>query len=459
MFSLAALPEQRMTVHSSSLGDTEVSVFKINEVLLDGGMFAMGSKDSTLKFAPMKLADIDSLTFADPVSSDYIQVLFEGDSVEVVNPWEGAGVEVIVSGSDVNVVTTTDKYVTFYLKGTSLEGSFSIKPSAKFGLFFDDLVLANMTGPAIKILEDFRANVTIADCSKNALIGLGNSADYNAAFWSETQLVFSPEVDENGDEIPNGDKGTGYLGISSLSGHGMYSKDYVRVKCGEIDLSDVAGDGINTKDYFRLDGGSVTINAKGDGVDCNDNIFINGGSLKITSSSDDVKAIKCDSLVEILGGDIEITMSGKGARAIKNDFSDVVIQDAKVKIVMTGAEFIDTLDVNYTTAIKSDMNVRILDGADVDITCGPKTTGGKGINATMGIEILNANVIVEVDGLRDYEAASGGKVAGLKSDGDVTITNSTVTIVAANLEESGVKAVNSPNKDDLVGLYTELIER
>lgn len=459
MFSLTALPEQRMTVHSTVNGDAEISVFKIKDVSLENGLFVMGSQDADQTLSPMKLAEIDSLTFADPISSSYVQILFEGDSAEIVNPFANNGVDVKVSGSNVEVVSTTDKYVTFYLKGTSLDGSLSITPSAKFALFIDNLVLANMTGPAIKILDDYRANVIVADCSKNALIGLGDGLDYNAAFWSKTQLVFCSEVDENGEDVPNGDKGTGYLGISSFSGHGIYSKDYVRVKSGELVIADVAGDGINTKDYFRLDGGSVTINVKGDAVDCNDHIYINGGTLKVLSESDGVKALKCDSVITIKGGDVDITMSGKGARAIKNDFADVTIQNAKVKIAMSGDLLMENAEATYTTGIKTGMNVRILDGADVDITCGPNTTAGKGINAALGIEIANSNVIVEVDGLKDYEAESGGKVAGLKTDGNISIENSKVTIVAANLEESGVKAVNCNNKDEINGLYEERIER
>ncbi|MBR4840957.1 MAG: carbohydrate-binding domain-containing protein [Paludibacteraceae bacterium] len=457
MVSLAALAEQRMTIHSSTKGDVELSVFNYRDIQLADKMLVFEAKDTSVKTSSIKIQDVDSLTFNDPISSAFVQILFEGDTVEVVNPYKG--VEVTVQGSNVNVVSKTDEYVTFYLKGTSLDGSLSITPSAKFALFIDNLILANMSGPAIKILEDFRANVIIADGSKNALVGLGDGVDYNAAFWSKTQLVFSPEVDADGVEIANGNKGTGYLGISSFAGHGIYSKDYVRVKTGELVISDVAGDGINTKDYFRMDGGSVKIQANGDAIDCNDHIFINAGKLSISSASDGVKALKCDSIIDILGGDVDITMTGKGAKALKNDSADVTIKNAKVRIVMNGGILREEGESSYVSAIKSEMNVRILDGADVDITCGSKTTGGKGINATLGIEIVNAKVVVEVDGLKDYEAESGGKVAGLKSDGNISIENSQVTIIAANLEESGVKAVNCANKEELFGKYTEQIER
>ena len=455
--SLAALAEQRMTIHSSTKGDVELSVFNYRDIQLADKMLVFEAKDTSVKTSSIQIQDVDSLTFNDPISSAFVQILFEGDTVEVVNPYKG--VEVTVQGSNVNVVSKTDEYVTFYLKGTSLDGSFSITPSAKFALFIDNLILANMSGPAIKILEDFRANVIIADGSKNALVGLGDGVDYNAAFWSKTQLVFSPEVDADGVEIANGNKGTGYLGISAFAGHGIYSKDYVRVKTGELVISDVAGDGINTKDYFRMDGGSVKIQANGDAIDCNDHIFINAGKLSISSASDGVKALKCDSIIDILGGDVDITMTGKGAKALKNDSADVTIKNAKVRIVMNGGILREEGESSYVSAIKSEMNVRILDGADVDITCGSKTTGGKGINATLGIEIANAKVVVEVDGLKDYEAESGGKVAGLKSDGNISIENSQVTIIAANLEESGVKAVNCANKEELFGKYTEQIER
>lgn len=457
MVSLSALAEQRMTIHSSTKGNVELSVFNYRDIQLADKMLVFEAKDTSVKTSSIQIQDVDSLTFNDPVSSAFVQILFEGDTAEIVNPCKG--VEVKVHGSNVEVISKSNEYVTFYLKGTSLDGSLSITPSAKFALFMDNLILANMTGPAIRILEDFRANVIIADGSKNALVGLGDGVDYNAAFWSKTQLVFSPEVDAAGAEIPGGNKGTGYLGISSFGGHGIYSKDYVRVKTGELVIEDVAGDGINTKDYFRLDGGSVKIQAKGDAIDCNDHIFINGGKLTITSSSNGVKALKCDSIIDILGGDVDITMTGKGARALKNDSADVTIKNAKVRIVMKGDVLREDGESSYTTAIKSDMKVKILDGADVDITCGSKTTGGKGINAAAGIEIANATVVVEVDGLKDYEAESGGKVAGLKSDGNISIENSKVTIIAANLEESGVKAVNCANKEELLGKYTEQIER
>lgn len=459
MFSLTALPEQRMTVHSSVNGDTEYSVFNVRDISLDNGQFVMQSEDSLQAPVSFDLQDIDSLTFNDPVSSDYVQILYAGDFVDVINPFSGDGVEVNVSGANVEVTTTTDKYVTFYLKGSSLDGSLTITPSAKFAMLMDNLVLANMSGPAIKVLEDFRANITLADGSKNALVGLGDGVEYNAAFWSKTQLVFCPEQDENGEDLVDGDKGTGYLGVSSLSGHGIYSKDYIRMKSGEIDLSDVAGDGINSKDYFRMDGGSLSISAKGDAIDCNDFIRLYGGSVKVTSETEDVVALKADSSIVIRGTDLDIFMSGNGARGIKSDASDVMVDSSKVRIELTGGLFPEVDDVKYVTGIKAETVVFICGGSDVDITCGPKSTAAKGINAVLGIDILNSTVVAEVNGLRDYDAVSGGKVAGLKTDGDIFIKDSSVTIIAANLEESGVKAVNCANKDEIVGLYTEKTSR
>lgn len=458
LFSLGAFAEQRMTFHSASNGDVVYSVFNCKDIRLSGGKALVEAKDGSVMGDALNFQALDSLTFADPISSDKVQILYAGDTVEIINPYAGKGVEVKANGANVSIVSTTDKYITYYLKGTSMDGSLDVTPSAKFALYMDGLVLANMDGSAIRIMEDYRANIILADCSKNALVASCDTIN-NAALWAKTQVVFCGEVDENGDEIVGGDNGTGHLGISTMAGHGIYSKDYVRVKTGEIVLTDVAGDGINTKDYFRLDGGSVSIEAKGDGIDCNDQIYINGGTLKVTSASNGVKALKCDSVIEIKGGDIDIAMSGNGARAIKNEFEDIIISDAKLKIVMTGSLLQESDGPTYVTGIKTEQFVRLMDGADVDITCGSKATACKGINATSGIQISGAKVIVEVDGLKDYEAESGGKVAGLKTDGNITISNSSVVIVAENLEESGVKAINCSNKDELTGVYEERVSR
>ncbi len=445
--------EQRMTIHGA-VDNAEISVFRMKTIEFHDGSARFNGGPDTI----IPVEQIDSLTFGDPVDAAYVQLIYLGDSVRVVNPYAENGLDISVNGADVTVASSLeDKNVTFYMKGYAEDGSFVITPSKKFNMLLDGLLLVNPDGPAVKILEDKEARITLADGSVNMIKGMGDGVDANAAVWSKTQIVFTRQLDADDNVLANGNNGSGSLVVYSTGGHGIYSSDYVRINDGTIRLADVAGDGINSKDYFEMNGGSLFMDSvRGDGIDCNDHIFINGGSLVINSEADDVKALKCDSMINILGGVLSITMTGDAAKAIKNDSADVRIENAKVDILVSGGKFVNDSEASYCGGIKTENYVRIKK-SNIYIECTENAMGAKGINAAAGIVIEESSTVtIEANGVRDDDAASGGKVACLKTNGEVNVSDdSTVKVSCANEEAKGVSAVSAASVNGNILGYDE----
>jgi len=457
MMAAAVNAEQVMTVHGNT-NDMSVSVFNANSIELSQGKASFdielekNQKDTVIPFA-----EIDSITFNDPVDPSYVQIIYTGMAAKVINPYADKGLNVVVNNGDVSVTSTMEeKNVTFYMTGQATDGSFTITPNKKFNLLLNNLTLTNQDGPAIKILDDKEARITLAEGSSNTLNGAG-LVDTNAVLWSKAQVLFTPQLDSLDNLIKGGNEGNGSLLISSKNGHGIYSSDYVRIDAGSLIFSNIEGDGINTKDYFEMNDGSVTMDTvQGDAVDCNDHIFVNGGFLSIKSYSDGAKALKCDSMINILGGTVDITMTGKAAKAIKNDSADVRIENADVNIKMTGdllVEIVENVeDRSYTTGIKSENSV-FIKNSQVTVNLGGNTTGGKGINATMGISITEGSVVnVTADGVKDQDALSGGKVVAMKTDGTLLVSDSDVTVSCAN--KDATKTVDALYIDGTINGYT-----
>lgn len=426
-----------MEIHTKQ-GTETIPTNTSEKIKFSNGVLSV-SDNSTSIFSSV-ITDIDSITFATQ-SNKYIQVTYNSNGVQIVNPFEAEGVEVTAEGGHVNVTSTTEtKNIKFYMTGECQDGSFTITPSKRFSIIMDNLNLTNPNGSAIAILEDKACYITAI----NSKLSSGAvDAEHNAIVWSKTQIIIGDEVDEEGNPmsggIANGSLTIGTTDNTSVKNHGIFSSDYVAINSGNLKI--IAGnDGINTKDYVEVNGGSLNIQCGGDGLDCNDQIYINGGETEILSTADDAKGLKCDSIIDIAGGVLSIEMSGNGSKGIKNNYEDIKIANAKVSVKCTGTLFVEPNgETSYTAGIKTDNNLKIKD-SDVTIYCGPDATGTKGLNATSSIAIEKSTVNITVTGLKDENAVSGGKVVGIKSDGALDIDAASNVIVECTYSsEKGVK--------------------
>ena len=120
--------------------------------------------------------------------------------------------------------------------------------------------------------------------------------------------------------------GTGSLTIVSAEGHGIVSKDDLKITGGTYDIT-AAGHALSGKDSVRIADGTFVLTAGKDGIhsENEDNeekgyIYIADGDFTITSDGDGMDA---SNIVQIEDGTFDITAGGGAANSLKTHESDM----------------------------------------------------------------------------------------------------------------------------------------
>jgi len=373
------------------------------------------------------LAEIDSLTFASS-SANIVSITYDGQTVTVVNPLEGAGVAVEVVGADVIVRSTAGiDGITYALFGATTDGFFKIYSDADFALQLNGVQITNLDGPAINIQAHQEVTVELVDGTTTTLTdGVTYASppggeDQKAAFFSEGSLVFTA---------------SGSLTVHGRGSnqHGLASDDDVGVHGGSIVIQSAVKDGVHTNEGYFQQGGSVEIATSGsDGIDAGDGpVQISAGTLAILNQANDSDAIKCDGDLLISGGTVDLTVAGdqsKGLSAVNVRLTGgtVTIETSgDVVLEPSGAGF----DPSYCTAVRAD-DLVLLGGGQLTIT----TVGeaGRGISCNDDIIIQSGSMSVTSSGggaaytneLGERDAYHG---PCLNADGDLVLRDGTVTL-------------------------------
>lgn len=172
---------------------------------------------------------------------------------------------------------------------------------------------------------------------------------------------------------------------------------------------------IYSKGAIVFDGkGSLTIHAnKKTAVACSE-VTINNGKLIVNVTEDSGKAINADDGVTINGGNIHITTSG-----------NVILEEN---------------DPSYCTAIKTDGNVIMNDGALTIVSTGK---AGKGISADGDISINEGTIHISTSGdgntytNTDNEPDSYSATC-IKADGNITIMGGEITVNSSGSAGKGI---------------------
>ena len=312
--------------------------------------------------------------FADKTATDTIRIAirFDGQQVGVTGDQYGY---VSVSGTDVTVKSSTNRFLQLELSGESSDGSLLIYSWKKLGLLLNGLSLTNADGPAInnqcgKSLyvetvsgtENTLADGTAyADAPTNAK---GEAIDQKATLFSEGQVYLC---------------GEGTLVVNGYAKNGIASDDYLVMEGGvvEVNMAETASNGIKVNDGLTVNGGTLTIDVKAEGargVKCDSYTTISGGTTTITTSghclietldgvSDTTSCagIKSDSLFTMTGGTLTITSSGDGGKGI-NCAQDIVMKGGTMTV-----ETIGDNEVGKPKAVKSDTGI-ILSGGSFTAT-------------------------------------------------------------------------------------------
>lgn len=195
-----------------------------------------------------------------------------------------AGSGVSVSGSTA-IITQEGAYL---LSGNLSDGAVIVDTDAnsKVQLILDGVAIHSGTSAPIYIRQADKVFITLADGSENLLSNGGGfvAIDEN----NIDSVIFSKD-----DLTLNG---SGSLTVTSPAGHGIVSKDDLRITGGSYTVT-AANHGMTANDSVRIAGGSFTLETGKDGIQAENDgdatlgfVYIADGSFQINASGDGISA-------------------------------------------------------------------------------------------------------------------------------------------------------------------------
>ena len=204
---------------------------------------------------------------------------------------------VTVSGDTVTITAGGSYRVT----GTLTNGQIVVNaPEEKVVLALDGVSVTCENSAALYVVKAKKVILSLVSGSENTLASTGeyiqtddNTVD--AAIFSKDDLTI---------------KGSGALAVSSETGHGIVSKDELKIKSGTLTVT-AAKKGMAANDLVEITGGDITISSGKHAIHCDEALTISHGTVNITKSFEGLEA----KTIEISGGDISIVASDDGLNA------------------------------------------------------------------------------------------------------------------------------------------------
>lgn len=353
------------------------------------------------------------------------EMFTERDSDPTYN--EGRSTVVALEGG---TVTISEEGI-YILKGSLTDGMVIVDAAdtAKIQLVLDGVTISNSRGAAIYVREADKVFLTLAEGSVNTL---SNGGSYTAIDENKIDAV----VFARSDLTING---SGSLNITAGEGHGIVSKDDLKITGGVISIT-AARHGLSGKDSVRVAAGTLELTTGKDGIHAENAddeekgfVYIAGGSLNMVSEGD---CISAETHLQIDGGSFRLT-AGKGSsnKTVAKDESGQAVSTKGIKaggrLVVNGGDFNvdsqddalhanDCLTVNGGTfelstgddGIHSDETTAITAGT-IEILTSYEGIEGKAVVVTGGVIRLYARD----DGLNAAGGNDGSGYKGMFDDG------------------------------------------
>ena len=206
---------------------------------------------------------------------------------------------------------------TYIFSGTLSEGQIVVDAdNAKVQIVFDNVDITCASSAAVYVKSAEKVFVTLAEGSQNTL---RNTDEYVAIDDNNIDAVIFAKSDLTLN-------GTGSLTIISAEGHGIVSKDDLKITGGTYDIT-AAGHALSGKDSVRIADGTFILTAEKDGIHAENAddeekgyIYIADGDFTITSDGDGMDA---SNIVQIEDGTFDITAGGGAANSQKTHESDM----------------------------------------------------------------------------------------------------------------------------------------
>ncbi|MCR5460478.1 MAG: carbohydrate-binding domain-containing protein [Acetatifactor sp.] len=313
-----------------------------------------------------------------------------------------------VSVGDGTVIIKAEGY--YLLRGT-YNGSIRVEApdDAKVQLILDGITLKKSGTAAIYGKTADKIFITMAEGSKNQITNDGefqaiDENDIDGAIYSKCDLTLN---------------GNGILTVSSEAGHGIVSKDDLKVTSGTYEIT-AGKHGISGKDSIRILDGTFTITSVKDGLHSGNDedaekgyVYIAGGKITISAEDDGIHG---ETKLVIADGTIDLQKSKEGLEAAIVEIAggDVTVRASDDGINASGGS--GSMDASKTT---SDVYVLISGGR---ITIDAR---GDGIDANGSLYVKGGETYVTgpenaMNGALDYDGVgeiTGGSLIAIGSSG------------------------------------------
>ncbi len=313
--------------------------------------------------------------------------------------------EIVLSTGDVEI-TAEGIYL---LRGTLSDNMITVDAdkNAKIQLVFDGVEIHNALGAAVYVKQADKVFITLADGSENSL----------------TSGSFSSAEDDNIDGVifAKSDltiNGTGSLTVSSTEGHGIVSKDDLKITGGAVTVT-AAKQGLSGKDSVRICGGTIQITSGKDGIHGENSedaekgyVYIADGIIRITSDGDGISA---GSVFQADGGTVDVIAGGGSGN--RTTVADSGGDTVSAKGIKASAELIInqmTLTVDsQDDAIHCDGDI-LVHGGSLALATGDDGIHADGRAAVTGGDIHISDSCEGIEG--KYVEISGGNIRLYASD-------------------------------------------
>ena len=238
--------------------------------------------------------------------SDSVKISLSDDSTTVSSgSSDNSSTDDTVDGVTVdgNVITITSGG-TYIISGTLTEGQLVVDADdEKVQLVLDNADITCATSAAIYVKSAGKTFITLAEGSENILM---NTAEFETIDDNNIDaVIFSKD-----DLALNG---SGTLTINSENGHGIVSKDDLKITGGTYNIT-AASHALSGKDSVRIAAGTFNLVSGKDGIhseNADDSskgyVYIAGGTFTIDSTGDGIDA---SNIVQIDDGTFDITAGG-----------------------------------------------------------------------------------------------------------------------------------------------------
>ena len=238
--------------------------------------------------------------------SDSVKISLSDDSTTVSSgSSDNSSTDDTVDGVTVdgNMITITSGG-TYIISGTLSEGQLVVDADdEKVQLVLDNADITCATSAAIYVKSAGKTFITLAEGSENILM---NTAEFEAIDDNNIDaVIFSKD-----DLTLNG---SGTLTINSENGHGIVSKDDLKITGGTYNIT-AASHALSGKDSVRIAEGTFNLVSGKDGIHSENTddsskgyVYIAGGEFTIDSTGDGIDA---SNIVQIDDGTFDITAGG-----------------------------------------------------------------------------------------------------------------------------------------------------